>query len=262
MKTKSLLVILIAFAIAPQFLWSKQNNEKQEFYQLTVYHYNTSSQEKILDNYFQDALIPALHGMNIRSVGVFKAISNDTSTNKTLYVLFPIKSLDIIDKINEKLLNDEKFKSSAKEYLDVKYSSPAYTRKETILLKAFSMTPIMKLPELLSPKNQRVYELRSYESASESIFRNKVHMFNEGGEIDIFTKLNFNAVFYSEVVAGSQMPNLMYMTTFENMTEREAHWAAFRVDPDWKKLSSLSEYKNNVSRSVITLLRPADYSDF
>src|SRR5690606_5059590 len=105
-----------------------------------------------------------------------------------------------------------------------------------------------KLPKLNSPKNQRVYELRSYESASENIFRNKVHMFNEGGEIDIFTKLNFNAVFYSEVIAGSQMPNLMYMTTFENMTERDAHWAAFRVDPDWTKLSSLSEYKNNVSR--------------
>src|SRR5690554_52133 len=165
MKIRTLLVVLISLTLSTQFLWSKSNEEKREFYQLTVYHYNTSSQEKILDNYFQDALIPALHDMNISSVGVFKAISNDTSTNKTLYVLFPIKSLDIIDNINEKLLNDEKFKSSAKEYLDVKYNSPAYARKETILLKAFSMAPIMKLPELLSPKNQRVYELRSYESA-------------------------------------------------------------------------------------------------
>lgn len=262
MKTKALLVVLIALTIAPQSIFSKLKDENREFYQLTVYHYNTDSQEKILDSYFKDALIPALHGMNIQSVGVFKAISNDTSANKILYVLFPIKSLDMVDIINGKLLNDENFKSSAKEYLDVKYESPVYTRMEKILLKAFSMTPTMKLPKLNSPKNQRVYELRSYESASENIFRNKVHMFNEGGEIDIFTKLNFNAVFYSEVIAGSQMPNLMYMTTFENMTERDAHWAAFRVDPDWTKLSSLSEYKNNVSRSVISFLRPTDYSDF
>ena len=133
---------------------------------------------------------------------------------------------------------------------------------ETILLKAFSMSPFMKLPKLESPKNQRVYELRSYESSSEKIFRNKVHMFNEGGEIDIFSKLNFNAVFYGEVIAGAKMPNLMYMTTFENKEDRDAHWASFSVDPDWKHLSSLPEYKNNVSSSEIIFLRPADYSDY
>lgn len=262
MKIRTLLVVLISLTLSTQFLWSKSNEEKREFYQLTVYHYNTPSQETILDNYFQNALIPALHDMDIQSVGVFKAISNDTSINKTLYVLFPIKSLNMVDYINGKLLNDEKFKSAGNEYLNVKYDTPAYKRIETILLKSFSLSPVMKLPKLDSPKNQRVYELRSYESASESIFRNKVQMFNEGGEIDIFAKLNFNAVFYGEVIAGSQMPNLMYMTTFENMGERDAHWDTFRNDADWKKLSSLSEYKNNVSRSVITLIRPTDYSDY
>jgi hypothetical protein len=262
MKTKTLLTIVMTLLITPQFLWSKPKKEKQEFYQLTVYHYNTVSQEKILDNYFQSALIPALHDMGIKSVGVFKSIANDTSENKTLYVFIPIKTLSMTDKINGKLLKNEKFKLAGKEYLDVKYNSPAYMRMETILLKAFAFSPVMKLPKLASPKNQRVYELRSYESASESLFRNKVHMFNEGGEIDIFTKLNFNAVFYSEVIAGSQMPNLMYMTTFENKADRDAHWASFRIDPDWKDLSSRQEYKNNVSRSVITFLRPAEYSDF
>ncbi len=262
MKTKILFTLLMILMIAPQSLWSKPKKEKQQFYQLTMYRYNTVSQEKILDDYFQSALIPALHDMGIQSVGVFKAIANDTSANKSLYVLIPMKSLKMIDKINGKLLKDEKFKSAAKEYLDVKYNSPAYMRMEKILLKAFALSPIMKQPKLTSPKKERVYELRSYESASENLFRNKVHMFNEGGEIDIFTKLGFNAVFYSEVIAGSQMPNLMYMTTFENKVDRDAHWAAFRDDPDWKELSARPEYKNNVSRSVITFLRPADYSDF
>jgi hypothetical protein len=87
-------------------------------------------------------------------------------------------------------------------------------------------------------------------------------MFNEGGEMEIFTRLNFNPVFYSEVVAGGKMPNLMYMTTFENKEDRDAHWDAFRVDPAWKRMSSLPEYQNNVSHSDITFLRPADYSDF
>ena len=36
-------------------------------------------------------------------------------------------------------------------------------------------------------------------------------MFNEGGEIRLFARLNFNAVFYGDVLAGDRMPNLMYM---------------------------------------------------
>jgi len=262
MKTKTLLVVMMALMIIPQFLWAKPKKEKQEFYQLTVYHYNSVEQEKILDDYFQQALIPSLHEMNVRSVGVFKAIANDTSTNKSMYVFIPVKSLNRIDDINSKLMKNEKFRSAGKEYLNVAHNAPAYSRMETIILKAFVLSPVMKLPKLASPKNQRVYELRSYESAGEAIFRNKVHMFNEGGEMDIFTRLNFNPVFYGEVVAGSQMPNLMYMTTFENRADRDAHWDAFGSDPAWKQLSSLSEYKNNISHIDVTFLCPADYSDF
>jgi len=83
-------------------------------------------------------------------------------------------------------------------------------------------------------------------------------MFNNG-EIDIFKKLNFNAVFYGQVIAGSTMPNLIYLTTFENMTERDAHWKAF--GPLYKPMADLPQYQNNVSKNVTTLCRPTDYSD-
>ncbi|BBD45558.1 MAG: NIPSNAP family protein [Petrimonas sp.] len=262
MKTKLLLPLFVILFIVPQFIRSQSKGQPREFYQLTVYHYNTIDQEKIIDNYLQGALIPALHEMKIKSVGVFKAIANDTSANKTLYLFVPLKSLNAVDEINTRLMRNNKFNANNKEYADVLHNNPAYNRMETILLKAFPLAPAMKLPNLKSAKKQRVYELRSYESASEKIFRNKVHMFNEGGEMEIFTRLNFNPVFYSEVVAGGKMPNLMYMTTFENKEDRDAHWDAFRVDPAWKRMSSLPEYQNNVSHSDITFLRPADYSDF
>jgi hypothetical protein len=87
-------------------------------------------------------------------------------------------------------------------------------------------------------------------------------MFNEGGEVGLFKRLNFNAVFYAQVLAGNKMPNLMYMTTFENMQDREAHWKAFGDDPFWKKLSSLPEYQHNVSHADIIFLHPVAYSDF
>ena len=87
-------------------------------------------------------------------------------------------------------------------------------------------------------------------------------MFNEGGEVALFKRLQFNAVFYGEVLAGSRMPNLMYMTTFENKAARDEHWKTFVADAEWKKLSSMPEYQNNVSKIDIFFLRPTEYSDF
>ena len=85
-------------------------------------------------------------------------------------------------------------------------------------------------------------------------------MFNNG-EIDIFERLGFNAVFYGEVIAGSKMPNLMYMTTFEDLDSEKMHWDAFRADDQWNKMKVMEQYQNNVSGSDIMLLTPADYSD-
>jgi hypothetical protein len=234
----------------------------REFYQLTVYHYSSNEQEQVLDTYLQQALLPALHRMKIKSVGVFKAIANDTATSKKMYVLIPFTSLNAVTQVAVKLSSDKEYQSKGAPYLNATYNAAPYTRMETILLQAFSLAPVMQLPQLKSPKKERVYELRSYESASEKIFQNKVHMFNEGDEIGLFKRLNFNAIFYSEVISGSKMPNLMYMTSFENMAERDAHWKSFGSDPAWKKLSAMPEYKNNVSHIDIMFLRPTDYSDY
>jgi hypothetical protein len=87
-------------------------------------------------------------------------------------------------------------------------------------------------------------------------------MFNEGGEIKLFNSLDFNAVFYAEVISGSAMPNLMYLTTFADMAAHDAHWETFKNHPNWKKLSALPEYQHTVSKSIKMLLFPTDYSDF
>jgi hypothetical protein len=238
-----------------------QKNGNREFYQITVYHFTDASQEKIIDNYLQNALLPALHKMNVKAVGVFKALSNDTSADKRMYVLTPVKSLDDINTIAGKLQSDATYQSSGQEYLNAEHSAAPYSRMETILLHAFPLAPQINLPQLQAAKKDRVYELRSYESATEKIHANKVQMFNQGGEIDLFKRLNFNAIFYAQVVAGCRMPNLMYMTSFENMQDRESHWKTFGEDPFWKKLSAMPEYQNNVSHIDITFLHPTDYSD-
>ncbi|MDP4264266.1 MAG: NIPSNAP family protein [Bacteroidota bacterium] len=254
--------ILSVLVLASLLSWSQAGKPTREYYQLTVYHFSNEGQEKIIDDYLQNALLPALHRMSIKQVGVFKALANDTSASKLLYVLIPVKSLEQVTTLREKLDDDKDFQQAGAAYINATYTEPPYTRIETILLRAFPLAPQMQAPDLKAAKKDRVYELRSYESATEKIFRNKVQMFNQGDEIGLFKRLNFNAVFYSEVIAGSKMPNLMYMTSFENMADRDAHWKSFSNDPDWKRLSAMPEYQHNVAHVDITFLHPVDYSDF
>ena len=236
--------------------------QPRELYQLTVYHYTTDSQGLVIEEYLRESLVPAVHRASVSNIGVFKAIANDTATDKRLYVFLPLKNWAHLEKLNAKLEIDQEFLASGTAYRNALYNNPPYKRMEQILLKAFPLAPQMQLPQLKAPKEERVYELRSYESATEKIFANKVKMFNEGDEIGLFKRLGFNAVFYSSVIAGSKMPNLMYMTCFENKTDRDEHWKQFSQDPYWKKLSSMPEYQKNVSHIDIVFLRPTAYSDF
>lgn len=242
--------------------WIPTAKTEREFYQLTVYHFKDASQEKVIDSYLQNALLPALHKINIKNIGVFKNRLNDTLADKTLYVLIPIKALEEIVKISSKLNTDKGYQAAGAEYHNAVYTSAPYSRMETILLHAFSLAPALQLPKLSGARKDRIYELRSYESATEKIFKNKVHMFNEGDEIGLFRRLNFNASFYGEVIAGGKMPNLMYMTCHENKTVRDANWKNFGNDADWKKLSAMPEYQHNVSHIDITFLYPTEYSDY
>jgi hypothetical protein len=240
----------------------KATKDKSEFYRITVYHFATKEQEQSLDWYLEKALLPALHKNKFENIGVFKPIANDTAADKKIYVYFPSKTMEILTGIEELVYRDSSFRLAAKPYLAAAFDKPPFTRYENILLKAFRLAKKMNLPHLTSAKAEHIYELRSYESATDGLYMNKVQMFNEGHEIDLFKKLNFNAVFYADVLIGSRMPNLIYMTSFENMTDRDEHWKAFGNSSEWKAMSTSSFYQHNVSKADIILMHAAPYSDF
>jgi hypothetical protein len=231
-------------------------------HEIRVYQTSGAEQAGRLDAYLSDCLIPALHRLGVKDVGVFKALPGDTVYAGKTYMLTSYPSLRKIMDTEERLMKDISYLEAAKAFLDTIPGQQAYVRKETILLRAFRLFPTLKRPNLNGPRSERIYELRSYESSNERLYWNKVEMFNEGGEIDIFDRLGFNAVFYGEVVGGARMPNLMYMTTFENKADRDAHWNAFRDDQAWKKLSADPKYRKNVSRNETIFLRPTSYSDY
>lgn len=251
-------LIVLGFLTVPLVYGQGQS---KDFYEMKVYHIENPEQEKRLDVYLENAYLPALHNAGISNVGVFKPIiSDEKEAGKKVYVLVPYTSLEEFLELPKKLERDQEYLSSGADYIDAEHSNPPYLRYETSLMRAFSGMPNFQLPKLQGPKKDRVYELRSYESATEKQYLNKVKMFNDG-EIEIFDRLGFNAVFYAEVIAGANMPNLVYMTTFENMDSEKAHWKAFGSDPQWGKMKVMDEFQNNTSRNDTRLLYPTDYSD-
>jgi hypothetical protein len=236
---------------------------KQEYYELKIYHLAWGSgQEAKVDAFLKDVYLPALHRAGIAKVGVFKPIETDALSGKRIYVLIPVKTMDQYAMLPGVLEKDKTYLEAGKSFISAPFNAAPYARVETIILKAFKNMPQPFFPSYTNPVSERVYELRSYESATEALAAKKIHMFNEGGEIDIFTSLKFNAVFYGEVIAGAARPNLMYMTTFTDNKLREELWKAFGAAPAWKKLSAMEEYKNTVSNIDRYLLRPTNYSDF
>lgn len=234
---------------------------RREFYELKIYRVQSKDQENRLDTYLRDAYLPAAHRQGIGAVGVFKPVPTDTAAGKLVYVLTPVPSLDALLTLPARLGKDTRYQADGKDYIDAPYTSPAYVRLETIVLQAFTDRPILRKPDLTSPKSERIYELRSYESFSEKLFHNKVEMFNKGGEAAVFDRLGFNPVFYGEVIAGKSMPNMMYLTTFSDKTSRDAHWKAFSADAEWGRIKTLPEYQHNVSKNTSYFLYPAEYSD-
>ena len=263
----TLLFLFIALALANcnegnHNTTTDEIGQLRQYYQLKIFSLETETQVLSTDSYLKDALLPALKRLEIQPVGVFKPWPSETDSLKRIYVLIPFSSLDQFSSLESSLDKDNVYLSAGRDYINSTYDHPPYKRIESILLKAFEDMPVMRPTSLDGPRADRIYELRSYESVTESIFRNKLDMFNAGGEIKLFDQLKFNAVFYGEVISGPKMPNLMYMTTHADSITRATNWKNFVESAKWKELSSLPKYQNNVSHIDITFLYPTDYSNY
>ena len=237
----------------------------RDYYALRVYHFYTPEQEKTVEDYLRQAFVPAAHRAGFAKVGVFKPHASDTlHAGKRLFVLLSAASLDALAQLPYTLLADAQHNEAGKSYLDATQKNPPYARMETSFLQAFSGSLHLETPDnMTTPRTERVYEIRSYESTTEKLFVNKVKMFNDADEIGLFKRLGFNAVFYGEALSGAHMPNLVYMICFDSLQAREEKWKAFLGSPEWKHMNTLAEYQeDNVSHIDSYLVVPVEGSDY
>ena len=232
-------------------------------YEWRQYSLRTGANPRRLDDYLQNALVPALNRLGHSPIGVFQVTFG--LPTPTVFVLTPSTGAGGAESLlarESKLDRDDAYTKAAAAYLDAVATDPVYVRQEVSLLSAFPQFPHVSVPAATAAKGPRLFELRTYESHNERAHRAKVKMFAEMGEIDIFKRAGLTPVFFSRTIAGPRMPSLVYMLVHENMAAREKSWSAFGGDPEWRKLAQTAGYTDPEIFSNITtvVLRPTAYS--
>ena len=225
----------------------------REFYQLRRYLLQSGPQVGLTERYLNDALIPALVKRSMGPIGAFRLdIGPETPS---YYVLIPSTSVESVATIDLQLAHDDDFLKAADAFWAAPATANAFVRVDSALLAAFEGWPRLIPPDT---KTKRIFQLRTYESPSYRDHVRKVEMFH-AGEFDIFKAAGFHNVFFGDALVGARMPSLTYMLSFPGLTELDAHWDAFRNNPDWKKLSADARFAyepivSNISNLILSPL--------
>ena len=227
-----------------------------EYYDLRRYQLTNGPGTKLTENYFADALIPALNRLSIGPVGAFSVYFGPETP--AYYLLMPSTKLETLVTADLALAQDALFVKAGAPFWDAPAGSPPFTGIESSLLRAFAGYPRVTPPASAATKGKRIYQLRQYQSPTNAYHVRKVEMFHEG-EFGIFEKAGAHGVFYADALVGPRLPNLTYMLSFPDMAALEASWEKFGADPDWKKLSNDPKFKlepPTVSNITSLVLRP------
>jgi hypothetical protein len=190
--------------------------------------------------------------MGIKNVGTFKLdIGPETPT---YYVLIPSSSAETLLTLDLNLPHDAEFTKAAADFWTAPATATAYQRSQVSMMASFSGFPKLTVPK----PGKRIFQMRTYESPSYAAHAKKVEMF-ESAEIAIFQKTGLTPVFFAHDLAGTRLPSLTYMLTFDDVAQLTAHWAAFVSSPEWKEVShrpgySDAEIVNNITNLYLSPL--------
>lgn len=223
-----------------------------EFYQIRRYQLQNGPQTKLTEAYFSEALVPALNRMGMKPIGAFSLTFG--SEIPAFYLLIPGHSVEALATVERHLAQDAEFLKLAGPFWNAPATAPAFLRIESSLLAAFAGWPRLTVPA----KSKRIFQLRTYESASDRDHIRKIEMFHSG-EFDCFTNAGFHPVFFGDTLIGPRLPNLTYMLSSPSMEELNKSWDAFGADPAWKKLSAsprfhFEEIVSNISSLILAPL--------
>lgn len=259
LSVTALLTTLLSFlAMAPMI-----NAEDQQILELRTYELIDAGAELKLDAYLEQALIPALLRQGLGPIGAFgqsKGTAN-AKANEACQVMLLIAgpNANLVTSAASKLASDSLYKEKAREYLGTPPESPLLKRVRSELLLSFACWPQVTVPVQKKEQSDRLFELRIYESPTEKRGDLKVEMFNSE-EVPIFLDSGVIPVFMGQALVGDKLPNLTYMTVYDDEASRTAAWKKFVAHPDWQVLKQAEKYEGTVSKIHKSDWVPKPYS--
>lgn len=230
----------------------------RDYFELRVFRNTESEKQAAVLKYLEEALVPALNRAGSKQIGVFVPTSGKPEVPlNDVFVLIPYASLEAFTGLNDTLEADKAYQSAAAEFMAAPKDDPAYTRVESRFMKAFAGMPKLEAPA--SDSDERLLELRIYESHNAHKARLKVDMFN-AGEIDIMKDVKLAPVFFGETLISNDVPNLTYMLSAPSEEAHGQHWKSFVAHPKWKEMKAMKKYEGTVSGIQSIKLKPATCS--
>lgn len=261
MTRRNMLATTLAAGASSSVVTAAENT-KSSYYELRHIQLRTDpneqSQARRTGTFLSGAYMPAAKRAGAGTIGLFSAQIAPNTPFMICLTSYP--SLAAMEGAREKLAADSDYQKALLDYDSP--TAPAYDRVESWLLRAFDFFPA---PEILpsEPKRpNRLFEMRTYESANETLLRRKIKMFGSG-EVGIFRRNGLQPVWFGEAIAGSKLPHLTYMLGFDDLAGRDKGWGGFRVDPEWQKLQKVPEFAvpplvSNISNAILSPVNGSD----
>ena len=208
--------------------------------------------------YAKEALVPALGRAGLAPVGAWNVAMGPDSP--TVHLLLPHPDAASVVTLDARLEADAEYRKAAASSLALPPADPPFLSCDSSLHAAVGTMPGIEKPAGAAAGKDRIFELRTYRSATEAASRRKIEMFEAGGELALFRRVGLNTVFFGRDLVGGGLPSLTYMVVFADAVARETAWAAFRDHPEWVKMRDDPRFADTVSSIDSALLRPTDYS--
>ncbi len=240
----------------------------REYYEIRRYRLADEDNRQTVLAYLENALAPALARAGIDRVGVFgvepSAREDDEPVDPvdalSVWVIIAFPTIGDFAALKPTLEADAEYlQAAAPMYTSSGEAAPIHQRVESWLLRAFEGMPVMELPAQTAAGEDRIFELRLYESRDEDAARRKVHMF-DNGEIDIMRDVDMAPLLFAELLIGPEAPALIYILSAPDMASHREHWQAFAVHPEWLRMRGMDYYKGTVSGIRSVFLRPTAFS--
>lgn len=257
MDRRSFFGLLGGAGLAPTVSFSQPGPAgRTRIYLMQRYYLRAGSQMSRLNEYLEKTALPALSKVHSGPKIVLEGMI--VPYTPELVLIFGFSSVEEFWRVRGRLNQDEQLEKAFEAWQGG--PEPPFERQENILLEAADYSPEITTADP-PPKAGRIFELRVYHSPSYTQLQ-RLHERFAGPEIKIFHRVGIHPILYASTVIGPNMPNLTYLTPFDDLAAREKAWNAFGADPEWIKVrqQSIDTYGQVTKNNLISIYRATPYS--